>query len=170
VIVHMQSGQKREFLVYLVVGVLTLILVTASIEAQQHTALAEPKFPNTDKGNQCREAWKTIKDLREKSDRNNGVLSKTEQFFLDLNVKFYNQECRDLYGGAPLLSGQTGIVHNPSGGIVEPGPKTPKNPDVGSNTGTVEPGPKNPKNKEANIPKSGGGFNEKNNNNPQITQ
>jgi hypothetical protein len=48
-------------------------------------------------------------------------------------------------------------------GTVEPGPKT-KNPDVGSNTGTVEPGPKTSKNNDANIPK--GGVNKKDNNFP----
>jgi hypothetical protein len=147
------TKKAQEFFVFTVIGMLTLILVTSSIESQQRLALAatfKPDFSGTKLGKACSAAWDRIKELRNKAN-NGGTLSDDEKWELDHLVERYNVKCRDVFGGDPRLSGETSVVHNPSGGIVEPGPKTPKNPDVGSNTGTVEHGQKT----KNNIPTGG---------------
>jgi hypothetical protein len=114
-------------------GVLTLLLVTATIESKQYTSLGfRPKFSNTQLGKNCADAWDLIKNLRNKSAQQGGVLSKDDQGTLDFWVLVYNTDCRDVFNGNPRLAGDTGVVQNPGGGsgIVESGPKTPKNADA----------------------------------------
>jgi hypothetical protein len=131
-------------------GVLTLLLVTATIESKQYIALGldRPDFPDNSSGHLCQYWYDKIKELRTLSDNNGGKLSEQEQQQLDADVNYYNTNhissagsCRDTYGGNPRLAGDTGVVQNPGGGsrIVESGPKTPKNND-------------------ANVPPTGGGI------------
>jgi hypothetical protein len=98
----------RKHFVFIVVGILTLILLVATIGSQQYVALARPNFGGSAHGVACGGLWDYIKDLRAKSDA--GTITAAEQANLDRAVNGYNSVCRDTYGGNPRIAAELGLA------------------------------------------------------------
>ena len=97
-----------------------LVSGTLSIFSQNAIGATKPNFPNTGIGIVCSAAWDAITKLREKSDKQQGVLSAENQKGLDDAVSKYNRLCRDVFGGNLRLATETGDKNCVVGGVEQP--------------------------------------------------
>ncbi|HEY7778232.1 MAG TPA: hypothetical protein VIA09_06805 [Nitrososphaeraceae archaeon] len=100
-----------------------LFILTVTItSSHQQIAMgaARPSFPGTDIGKTCGAVYDAIKSLRDKSDKQGGVLSKLDQALLDAGVAYYNANCRPIFGGNPMVGTGSGVTGSDKPVIIDP--------------------------------------------------
>lgn len=99
---------------------MSIISITQSAEAA-----TKPKFPETDAGIGCSVVWDWIAGLRDKADKNGGILSEEDAQKLKRYVDHYKKYCRGAYGGYPLEGTfNPAISSTGTGGVLETPNKT----------------------------------------------
>lgn len=113
---------QLEIRIPIVFFLMSFILTVTITSSHQQIAMgaARPSFPGTEIGKACAGLYDGIRDLREKSDKQGGILSPAEQKLLDASVAAYNALCRPIFGGNPIVTTGTGITGSDKPTVVDP--------------------------------------------------